>query len=38
MVVVDTHGAKPLAKGLMKPLQQQQQQVQADTLITLSYY
>jgi hypothetical protein len=35
VVVVDTHGAGPLAKGLMKPSQQQQQQVQVEVPITM---
>jgi hypothetical protein len=37
MVVVDTHGAKPLAKGLMEPLQQQQQHMQVEMPITMVY-
>jgi hypothetical protein len=37
-VVVDTHGAGPLAKGLLKPSQQQQLHMQVETPITMLYF
>jgi hypothetical protein len=37
-VVVVMHGAGPLAKGLLKPSQQQQLHMQVETPITMLYF